>query len=58
MVKNTKLLSGIAEYHNRLKKFEIQYVLHEGATSEAFQTLLADAARGHHWTLIPQLTDK
>jgi len=32
--------------------------LHEGAVSEAFQTLLADAARAHHWTLIPPLTDK
>ena len=39
-------------------EFAAQYAVHEGAVSVAFQTLLADTARRHHWTLIPQLTAK
>ena len=56
--KRTKLDTLIDRYYARLAEFGVQFALHEGAVSEAFQTLLADAARSHHWTLIPQLTDK
>ena len=56
--KRTKLDALIDRYYARLAEFGQQFVLHEGAVSEAFQTLLGDAARSHHWTLIPQLTDK
>ena len=53
-----KIASFIASYYAALGEFEKQYALHEGAVSVAFQTLLADTARGRHWTLIPQLTAK
>ena len=56
--KPSKLDALIDRYYARLAEFGQQYALHEGAVSEAFQTLLGDAARSHHWTLIPQLTDK
>lgn len=56
--KRKALHTLIDRYYARLAEFGQQFVLHEGAVSEAFQTLLGDAARGHHWTLIPQLTDK
>ncbi|HEX8341550.1 MAG TPA: hypothetical protein VF624_11630 [Tepidisphaeraceae bacterium] len=56
--KQTKLDAHIDRYYATLAELGQQYVLHEGAVSVAFQTLLADAARPHHWTLIPQLTDK
>ena len=58
MKKPTKLDALIDRYYARLNEFKQQYALHEGAVSEAFQTLLADAGRPHHWTLIPQLTEK
>ncbi|MDB5326039.1 MAG: drdVRM [Phycisphaerales bacterium] len=58
IAKRTKLDTLIDRYYARLAEFGVQFALHEGAVSEAFQTLLADAARSHHWTLIPQLTDK
>ncbi|HEV8606166.1 MAG TPA: hypothetical protein VGQ99_12410 [Tepidisphaeraceae bacterium] len=45
-------------YYATLKEFTHQYALHEGAVSTAFQSLLSDAARSRHWTLIPQLGDK
>ena len=58
MAKDKKLSAHIDQYYKKLAEFEFQYALHEGAVSAAFQTLLADAARPHHWTLIPQLSDK
>ena len=45
-------------YYQTLKDFEFQLAFHEGAVSVAFQTLLADTARTHHWTLIPRPSDK
>jgi hypothetical protein len=45
---------AIAAYYQTLKEYAQQYALHEGAVSTAFQTLLADTGRAHHWTLIPQ----
>jgi hypothetical protein len=53
-----KLNTQIDQYYKTLADFAFQYALHEGAVSVAFQTLLADTARGHHWTLIPQLSGK
>jgi hypothetical protein len=53
--KTDKLLDA---HYATLKEFELQYALHEGAVSIAFQTLLAETGRPHHWTLIPQLSDK
>ncbi len=52
------LLKSIESYYLTLREFEHQWAFHEGAVSVAFQTLLADAARAHGWTLIPQLSDK
>ena len=43
---------------NTLDELAKQYATHEGAVSVAFQSLLADTARRHHWTLIPQLSAK
>jgi len=56
MAMDKKLNAQIDQYYKTLADFAFQYALHEGAVSVAFQTLLADAARGHHWTLIPQLS--
>ena len=58
MAEPKKLAKQLDAYYATLGEFEKQYVLHEGATSIAFQALLGDVARGHHWTLIPQLTAK
>lgn len=52
-----RLSDAIAAYYATLKEFEFQHALHEGAVSVAFQTLLAEAARPHKWTLIPQLSE-
>lgn len=43
-------------YYQRLDELAEHHAMHEGAVSEAFQTLLAETARRRHWTLIPQLT--
>jgi hypothetical protein len=56
MAKQTTLSAQIDAYYNTLDELAQQYATHEGAVSVAFQTLLADTARRHHWTLIPQLT--
>jgi hypothetical protein len=53
-----KRAAALQAYYDTLASFAQQYALHEGAVSVAFQTLLADTARSHHWTLIPQLTAK
>ncbi len=53
-----KYAKSIAAYYATLKEFDQQYALHEGAVSIAFHTLLADAGRGHHWTVIGQLSEK
>jgi hypothetical protein len=47
MAKQTKLDAQIDQYYKTLKEFAYQYALHEGAVSVAFQTLLADTARGY-----------
>ncbi len=52
------LSNSVAAYYQTLKEFEHQRAFHEGAVSVAFQTLLSDAARPHHWTLIRELTEK
>ena len=53
-----KRATALQAYYDTLASFAQQYALHEGPVSVAFQTLLADTARSHHWTLIPQLTAK
>lgn len=58
MAKQTTLNAQIDAYYNTLGELAKQYAAHEGAVSVAFQTLLADSARRHHWTLIPQLSAK
>jgi len=58
MAKTKSTAAQIDQYYATLEEFAQQNALHEGAVSIAFQTLLADTARGHHWTLIPQLSDK
>jgi predicted helicase len=49
-----KRAAAIQSYYDTLVGFAQQYALHEGAVSVAFQTLLADTARSHHWTMIDQ----
>ena len=56
MPKQTNLNAQIDAYYNTLDELAKQYATHEGAVSVAFQTLLADTARRHHWTLIPQVS--
>src|SRR5271154_1183501 len=58
MMAKATVKAQIDQYYHTLDEFAHQYALHEGAVSVAFQTLLADTARAHHWTLIPQLTAK
>jgi predicted helicase len=58
MAKQATLDAQIDAYYNTLDELAKQYARHEGAVSVAFQTLLADTARRHHWTLIPQLSAK
>ena len=58
MAKKTALNALIDAYYNTLDELAQQYATHEGAVSVAFQSLLADTARRHHWTLIPQLSAK
>ena len=45
-------------YYQTLQGFEHQHVTHEGALRSAFQTMLADTARTHNWTLVPELATK
>jgi len=58
MAKTKSTAAQIDQYYATLDEFAQQNALHEGSVSIAFQTLLADTARSHHWTLIPQLSDK
>jgi len=58
MAKQTTLGAQIDAYYSALDELAKQYAAHEGAVSVAFQTLLAETARRHHWTLIPQLSAK
>ncbi len=53
-----KTRKAIDAYYASLREYAHQQAFHEGAVSVAFQTLLADAARTHQWTLIPQLSSK
>jgi hypothetical protein len=56
MAKQTTLNAQLDAYYKTLDEFAQQYATHEGAVSFAFQALLADTARRHHWTLIGQQT--
>ena len=58
MAKQTALNAQIDAYYSRLDELAAHHATHEGAVNTAFQTLLGDAARHHHWTLIPQLSGK
>jgi predicted helicase len=51
---NKSLKKAITQYHEALKAYRSQGVKHEGALQTAFQQLLADVAKAHHCTLIPQ----
>jgi hypothetical protein len=50
----TSIKKAIKLYYEALQSYRDQGVKHEGALQTAFQQLLADAARVHHCTLIPQ----
>ncbi len=56
MAKQTKKDAQLDAYYQTLSEYAEHNATHEGAVSTAFQSLLADTARRHHWTLIPQLT--
>ena len=45
---------AIKLYYEALQSYRDQGIKHEGALQTAFQQLLADAAKVHHCTLIPQ----
>lgn len=45
---------AVKAYYETLKNYGTLYVEHETAVRSAFQTLLADAARSHGWTLVPE----
>ena len=49
---------AIAAYYADLSRYDAQKVVHEGATSSAFQNLLAATGQEKKWALIPQLTLK
>ena len=49
---------AVVSYYQTLQSFDHQHVKHEGALRSAFQTMLADTARTHHWTLVPELSTK
>src|SRR5947207_4348781 len=57
-VRKNPYAKSIAAYYQTLKDYAYQRAFHEGAVSTAFQSLLSDAARANHWTLIPQLSSK
>ncbi len=58
MAKQAKPNPLFDAYYATLDELAKHHATHEGAVSTAFQTLLADTARRHHWTLIPQLSGK
>ncbi len=45
---------AIQQYYQALQSYSAHHVTHEGALETAFQRLLANTARLHHWTLIPK----
>jgi hypothetical protein len=45
---------AIQTYYQTLKDYGEHYVGHETALRSAFQNLLADTARAHHWLLVPE----
>jgi len=49
---------AIQAYYDALKVYDAQDISHEGATSTAFQTLLAATGQEKKWALIPQLNLK
>jgi hypothetical protein len=49
---------AVKAYYETLAQYGDQQVAHETAVRSAFQTLLADTARAHGWTLIPELGGK
>src|SRR3954469_9912995 len=48
----------IQAYYQQLQIYGAQGVGHESALRTAFQSLLAETAKPHHWTLIPELSLK
>ena len=56
MAKKSPLDALLDAYYGQLQEFAHHKASHEGAVSVAFQTLLSETARRHHWSLIPQLT--
>ena len=56
MARQATINAQLDAYYQTLDELAQQHATHEGAVSVAFQTLLAETARRHHWTLIPQLT--
>jgi predicted helicase len=48
----------VKRYHDELADYATQAVTHEGATSTAFQNLLAATCKKADWHLVPQLATK
>jgi hypothetical protein len=49
---------AILAYYEQLHAYDAQSVGHELALKTAFQTLLAETAKPHHWNLVPELSLK
>ena len=48
----------IKVHYEELARYANEDVKHETAVRAAFQSLLADAAKGRHWTLVPELASE
>jgi len=49
---------AIRVYYEILASYEQQGIVHESALRSAFQNLLANTAKAHKWTVVPELADK
>jgi hypothetical protein len=45
---------ALKKYYATLQSFRDDHVTHEGALETAFQRLLEETAKSHHWKLIPK----
>ena len=45
---------ALKKYYAALQSFRDDHVTHEGALETAFQRLLEETAKSHHWKLIPK----
>ena len=49
---------AIQTYYDELRRYADRDVTHETAVRSAFQNLLAETARPHRWSLVPELSMK